>query len=96
MPLSSTLHAALNREGYLKGKAQYGSAPFYVENFIYLYTKLATLMRRSTVLSLPLQLVFHVLSGSMYYSVRIVTYTSRVNVGLVIFMKLIVAASVNY
>jgi len=29
-----------------------------MENIIYFFTKLATLMRRSTVLSLPLQLVF--------------------------------------
>ncbi len=31
---------------------------FYNENIIYLFTKQATLMRRSTVLSHPLQLVF--------------------------------------
>jgi len=51
----------------LKGKAPYGlppctnyfrSAPFYIEHIIYLFTKQATLMRRSTVLSLPSQLGF--------------------------------------
>jgi hypothetical protein len=55
------------REVLLKGNAQYGwppcnnkfrSAPFYNENMIYFLTKQATLMRRSTVLSLPTKLVF--------------------------------------
>ncbi len=50
-----------------KGKDQYSwppctnlfrSAPFYIENFIYPPYKQATLTRRSTVLSLPFQLVF--------------------------------------
>jgi hypothetical protein len=31
---------------------------FFIENIIYLFTKLATLMRRSIVLNLSLQLVF--------------------------------------
>jgi hypothetical protein len=33
-------------------------ADSYIENIIYIFTKQATLMRRSTVLTLPLQLVF--------------------------------------
>jgi len=36
----------------------YWLAPFLIENIICVFTKQATLMRRSTVLSLPLQLVF--------------------------------------
>ncbi len=52
----------IGREVLLKGKAQYGwpactnyfrSAPLYIEIIIYLFTKQATLVRRSTVLSLP-------------------------------------------
>ncbi len=58
---------SLARETLLKGKALYSwhpctnlfrSEPFYIENIIYILTKQATLIRRSTVLSLPLQLVF--------------------------------------
>ncbi len=50
-----------------QGNAQYSwppctnefrSAPLYIENSIYLFTKQATLMRRSTVLSLPPQSIF--------------------------------------
>ena len=37
---------------------QFGSAAFDIENIICFLTKRATLMRRSTVLSLPPQLVF--------------------------------------
>jgi hypothetical protein len=37
---------------------QFRSAPFDIENIIYFLTKNAALLRRSTVLSLPLQLVF--------------------------------------
>jgi len=59
---------SVGREVLLKGKSQYGwppcinqfrSAPFYIENIINLFynTKQATLMRRSTVLSLPPPLV---------------------------------------
>ncbi len=55
------------REPLLKGTAQYSwplctnqcrSQPFHIENIVYLFTKQATLMRRSIVLRLPLQLVF--------------------------------------
>jgi hypothetical protein len=55
------------REPFLKGKAQYlwppstskfRSAPYTLKNLIIYCTKQATLMRRSTVLSLPLQSVF--------------------------------------
>ncbi len=55
-----------NRESLLKGKDQYRwppctnlfrSAPFDNAN-VYFFTKQATLMRRSTVFNLPLQLVF--------------------------------------
>jgi hypothetical protein len=55
------------KEHQLKGNAQYslppytskfGSAAFDIENIIYFLTKQASQMRRSTVLSLPLQLVF--------------------------------------
>jgi hypothetical protein len=51
----------------LKGKAQYDLLPcinlfnlliFKIENINRLFTKQANLMKRSTVLSLPLQLVF--------------------------------------
>ncbi len=53
-----------SREPLLKGKAQYSSppctssAPFDNTNIIHFFTKQATLLRRSIVLSLPLQLVF--------------------------------------
>ncbi len=56
-----------SREPLLNGKDQYGWPPWtntfrsaafdYAKN-IYFFTKQATLMRRSTVLSLPVQLVF--------------------------------------
>ena len=49
------------RQGTLtKGKALYSWPPctFDTANIIYFFTNLATLVRRSTVLSLPLQLVF--------------------------------------
>ncbi len=55
------------REASLKGKAQYSSplctnkfesAQIDIGNIIYLFIKQATLMRRSTILSLPLQSVF--------------------------------------
>ncbi len=54
-------------EPLLKGKAQYNSPPcpnklrsaaLDTTNIIYFFTKQATLMRRSTMLSLPLHLVF--------------------------------------
>jgi hypothetical protein len=53
-----------------EGKAQYDWPPctkfrsshFDIENIIYLFTKQANLVRRSTVLSLPSQLVFPGLS----------------------------------
>ncbi len=56
-----------DREVLLKGKAQYSwppctnqfrSQPFHIENISYFFTKQTTLMRRSIVLSLPLQLMF--------------------------------------
>jgi len=55
------------RESLLKGTTQccwppctkqFGSTSFDIANMIYFYTKQATLMMRSTVLSLPLQLMF--------------------------------------
>jgi hypothetical protein len=49
------------REGSVQLTSMYqlvGSAPFYIENIINFFTKQATSMRRSTVLSLALQLVF--------------------------------------
>jgi hypothetical protein len=55
------------RESLLKGKAQYGwppcinkfrSAHFHVERIIYNCCKTSYLMRRSTVLSLPIRLMF--------------------------------------
>jgi hypothetical protein len=55
------------REPLLKGNAQYSrppctnkvsSATFDTENSVYSFTRQATLMRRSTVLSLPLQFVW--------------------------------------
>jgi hypothetical protein len=58
----------------LPGKAQYGSppdtnlsgsAPFYIENTIYLVAKSDTLIRRSTVLSLPPQVVFPAVINSL-------------------------------
>ncbi len=67
------------REALLKGKAQYGwppwtnlirSAAFYVENITCPFTKQATLIRRSTVMSLPLQLG---LPGSPLVSIVSVT-----------------------
>jgi hypothetical protein len=57
------------REPLLKGKAKYSlppcnskfrSAPFLLKIVLVFFTKQRTLMRRSTVLSLPLQLVFFV------------------------------------
>jgi hypothetical protein len=41
---------------------------FYNENVVYFFTKQATLMRRSTVLSLPQQLVFPDLTLSIIFS----------------------------
>jgi hypothetical protein len=61
------LTIAQTRETLLKGKVQYSwppyttyfrSAAFDVANITYFFTKQASLMRRSTLLSLPLQLVF--------------------------------------
>jgi hypothetical protein len=55
------------RESLLKGNAQYSrppctnqfsSAAFDTENSVYSFARQATLMRRSTVLSLPLQFVW--------------------------------------
>jgi hypothetical protein len=65
-----------------EGVAQYGWPPctnefrlanFYIENFIYFFTKLATLMRRSSVLSFPLRLVFSDWFNYKYFF-RIVTF----------------------
>ncbi len=41
-----------------EGSVQLTSAAFDIENIIYFFTKQATLIRRSTELSLPFQLVF--------------------------------------
>jgi hypothetical protein len=40
-------------QGSLTEGDQFRSAPFYIENITASFTKQATLMRRSTVLSLP-------------------------------------------
>ncbi len=45
-------------EGSVQLTSLFRSAVFYIENFIYLFPKQGILIRRSTVLSLPLQLVF--------------------------------------
>jgi hypothetical protein len=42
------------------------SAAFDIANIIYFFTKQATLMRRSTVLNLPLQLVFPAIAISTW------------------------------
>jgi hypothetical protein len=58
-------------EVLLKGKAQYSwppctnlfrSAPFYIENIIYRFTKQATLIRRSTVLNLFRSAPFYIVN----------------------------------
>ncbi len=60
------------RETLLKGKAQYSWPPctnlFRLVFIIYFLTKQATLKRRSTVLSLPFQLVF---PDFLYYNIFI-------------------------
>jgi hypothetical protein len=71
------LMMTLSREALLKGKARYKwppctnwfrSATFDVEKLFAFSTKQATLIRRSTVLSLPLLLVFPVHSFECSYA----------------------------
>ncbi len=74
------------RQGSLtEGKSKYSwppctnqirSARFYFENIIFLFYKTSYLMRRSTVLSLPPQLVF---PGCGFESIRCHKYHDRVN-----------------
>ncbi len=71
MPTINSFLIVWNREALLKWKAQYSWPPctnqfrstaFDHSNIIYFFTKQASSMRRSTVLSRPIHLVFPVLS----------------------------------
>jgi len=61
------------------------SSPYYAENIIYFFTKQAVVIRRLTVLSLTLQLVFH---GSIDGSAILVGILKTSYDNLMIILKL--------
>ncbi len=77
----------ISREPLSKAKAQYSwpscivqlrSVPFENANILYYFTKPSSLMRRSTVVSLPLQLVFRAISITQLLKFVLTTHSWEV------------------